>query len=170
MATEVTLGENTYSIGKLSAMQQWHVTRRLAGAIAAAIGDDKDALADLMNRPKAKSDDAPAPAAEADPAAAPAETVEKELSPEAAQVKGRLFSMVMRGVSAMSDADSEFVIITSLSAVKRRRSGGQGWDKVADGSDIMFDDLDMTDMIALTFYVMWGSLAGFFSGSKSLLG
>lgn len=64
-------------------------------------------------------------------------------------------------LSHISDADTEYVIKKCLSVVTRMQGGSHAKVTAPDGS-LMFDDMSMQDMLALTLAVIEDSLGDFF--------
>lgn len=131
---ELTLGSAEYSTRKLSAIQQFHVARRLAPLLW-ALGEG---LVQALSSGKS------------------------EISVDGVDANG-LFALknVADMVAQMSDADSEYVLNTCLSVVRRKQSGG--WANIqASGGGLMFDDIDLQTMMQLAVTVIKENLGNFF--------
>ncbi len=129
---ELELSGNNYKIGKLSAMQQLHIVRRLAPTIFALSS--------------ATSTDTPKTDFEALSALAP----------------------VADMISKMSDEDSEYVVKSCLSVVFRQNA--TGWAKIQAGNgNLMFDDIDLSAMMKLTFEVVKDNLGNFLTALPTQL-
>lgn len=77
------------------------------------------------------------------------------------------FEPAMEAIAAMSDADSEFVIGTSLSVVYRQQ--GSGWAPVqVPGAGMMFQDIDLQTMLKLVFEVGKENLGNFFDALQDM--
>lgn len=133
-STEVELGGNDYSIGRLDAFRQLHVSRRIAPlipslvpAFSALSEGGADALTDT-----AKFATALAPFAEA--------------------------------MAGMSDEAAEYVVGTCLSVVKRRQGSAWAPVWNAQGKTLMFDDIDLSTMLPLVVRVIRDNLGPFISG------
>ena len=118
-------GGHTYKIGKLDAMRQFHMVRRLAGVLG-GLGQ----------------------------AATP-----KGPQPDVSAILGPL----AKGVASLSDADSEYVLGACLGVVERKQAAG-GYAKVWSGGGLMFEDIELGTMLALTMEVLRVNLSGFFAG------
>jgi hypothetical protein len=69
---------------------------------------------------------------------------------------------VATAVAEMSQQDSEFILKTCLHVVSRWN--GQAWVRITMPSgELMFEDIDMMEMLQLTFAVLQDNLSGFFS-------
>jgi hypothetical protein len=125
-------------------MQQFHVVRRLSGVLAG--------LAGLLDLDKAKPDNATSN--EDKVAALLAGFGEKNMS--------EMLEPLIRELTNMSDDDAEYIILTCLTVVMRKQSGG-GWAKVVVDGQFMFQDMDMVIMLTLTAKVVMGNMKGFFA-------
>lgn len=127
---EVVISDKTYRVGKLNAMQQFHVARRLAPALW-ALG-------------------------------VAAQSAEKAVSLTDTDSLLAL-EPVAESISKMSDSEVDYVLQTCLSVVSRQES--KGWAKVqASNGGLMFEDIDMSTMMQLTFTVIRENLGNFFPG------
>ncbi|KVD52061.1 phage tail assembly chaperone [Burkholderia ubonensis] len=169
MATEIQFNGVRYAIGKLSAMQQFHVSRRIAPIIPPMIPVLLQFYAELeqadVARAQARANAALAALAEG---GAPGEEV-------AAPDKSRdLLSLVdavapvlqpfADALAALKDDDAEYVFGTCLSVVERWQ--GAGWAKVwsAAHKTSMFDDIGIDVMLPLVVRVVVANLGPFISG------
>ena len=129
---EINGGE--YKIGKLSAFQQFHVSRKIAPILPTLIP--------IFLR-MAKT---------------PGGGLEK--LPDLADV----LTPFAEGIAQMSNEDSEFVLSTCLGAVKRlhQKDYTPVWSDR--GNVCLFDDMDLSVMIRLTIEVIKDSLQPFIRG------
>lgn len=147
MARELELAGQTYNIGTLDTMKQFHVARRLGPAIWAllisALGSVRQVapeggdttIKDVFN----KLNDA-------------------QFKNVFAGAIGPLVGIL----SSMDDETSEFVIKTCLGVVTRQQ--GQGWAPVqSKEGHFMFSDIDMTVMMQLVFATIRENLQNFTS-------
>lgn len=130
---EFELSGNTYQINKLSAMEQFHVSRRIAPIIPTLIPI-------FVKLAKGEG-----------------------LSGDLAGL-GVALEAFADGISKMSDEQSEFVLSTCLSAV--RRQTGDSWSPVwnKQRNVCMFSDIDLSVMINLAIRVIKDSLQPFIRG------
>jgi len=130
-SVEFEVAGQRYTAGRLNAITQFHVTRRLGPALVVAGVTFKM----MMEGMKASLDDWVAVA-----------------------------GPIMEVVSRMSDEDVDYVIFTCLSVVRRRE--GDRWAPLlaGDGKTLMYQDLDMAEMLRLTVEVLRGNLANFAKG------
>ncbi|VWC81381.1 putative bacteriophage protein [Burkholderia contaminans] len=172
MTTEIQLNGVRYAIGKLSAMQQFHVSRRIAPIIPPMIPVLMKFYAELEQadvvREQARTNAALAALAEgvgAEAAEAPA--------PESDRSRD-LLSMVEAiapvlqpfadALAGLKDEDAEYVFGTCLSVVERWQ--GPGWAKVWSlaHKTSMFDDIGIDVMLPLVVRVVVANLGPFISG------
>lgn len=136
MSEPITVSGHKYKIGRLPAMQQFHVMRRLSGILAALV------------------------------AAAPKSSVPGKIDPTAFFENAEkedvilLLEAVIAELSGMDDAVAEYVIHTCLSCVERK--SGPGWARVVADDALMFEDLTMAAMLTLTGRVIKDHFSGFF--------
>lgn len=134
MATEVMIADQLYSIRKMSAMQQFHVSRRIAPIIPLLM----PVLTRFLQQGKPAGDDL--------------EMIAAALQPLA------------DGLAAMSDAESEYVIATCLEVVQRKQPTGWASIWSASAKRPMFDDIDLGVMLQLVVRVIMDNLGPFISG------
>jgi hypothetical protein len=125
---------NTYQFGKLSAMEQFHVMRRLA-SVSSGLGEG---VMRLKNSGGAV-----------------------ELLKDGSKAMG-VVAPLLEAIGRMSNEDSEYVINTCLKVVRRQQ--GPAWSQVqASPGVLMFPDIGMTAMVALVWRTLEFNLGGFFS-------
>jgi hypothetical protein len=125
---QLTINDQIYAIGKIDAVKQFHVARRLAPALVALGG----AAIVVLKQGGALTD-----------AAAVA-----SIGP------------LVEVIAGMSDDDSEYVLRACLAVVSRR--SGDGWAPVQNAQGgLMFQDVDMSVMLRLTFAVIKDNLGNF---------
>jgi hypothetical protein len=133
---EITLAGNVYRIGKIDALTQFHVTRRLAPVLASlGVG-----VTTLLQSGEEVGD-----------------TLEAFLP---------VMGPVSEVLAAMSNEDVNYVIFACLSAVQRAQAGGKYAPVTTATNQIMFQDIDMVVMVRLTVEVMRINLAPFFEGLR----
>ncbi|WP_338157083.1 phage tail assembly chaperone [Burkholderia multivorans] len=181
MATEIELNGTRYAIGKLSAMQQFHVSRRIAPIIPPMIPVLMKFYAELeqadVARDQARANAALAALAvgveggegaaadDAPVAAAPAP--ERDRSRELLSLVDAIAPVLQPFADALAglkDEDAEYVFGTCLSVVERWQ--GAGWAKVWNitHKTAMFDDIGIDVMLPLVVRVVVANLGSFISG------
>ncbi|HEJ2444113.1 phage tail assembly chaperone [Burkholderia multivorans] len=145
MATEIELNGTRYAIGKLSAMQQFHVSRRIAPIIPPMIPV-------LLQFYDEMDKTAVTPADEKQDVLTLVNSIAPVLQPFADALAG------------LKDEDAEYVFGTCLSVVERWQ--GAGWAKVwnAVHKTSMFDDIGIDVMLPLVVRVVVANLGSFISG------
>lgn len=135
MSIEFELEGQQYRCHKLTAMQQFHVSRKIAPLIPAAIGP---ALAISKMQGGFEQN---------------LEAIVGQLQPFA------------DGIATLPDADAEFVLSTCLSAVRRAQGDKFMPVWSAQHQTTMFDDIDLGVMVRLTLRVIIESLGPFIKGA-----
>ncbi|OZI36769.1 hypothetical protein CEG14_15575 [Bordetella genomosp. 1] len=141
MMNEIELSGNRYSIGKLSAKQQFHLSRRIAPIIPPLIPVYQRLArsgASLAEDGQALSDDGSA--------------LSEVLQP------------FMDGIAAISDADGDQIIDLCLSVVQRRQESG--WANVWNPQHgvCLFQDMDLGVVLPLVLRVITHNLGPFMAG------
>ena len=128
---EFEVAGHKYRAGRLDAMTQFHVTRRLGPALVVA-GVTFKMMQEGMRT-----------------------TLEDWVA---------VAGPIMEVVSKMSDTDVDYIIFRCLAVVQRR--DGDRWAPVLtqDRDALMYQDLDMAEMLRLTVEVLRGNLANFAKG------
>lgn len=70
-------------------------------------------------------------------------------------------------LSGMSDEDVDYVLDICLGVCQRVQPNGQGAPVIARGGGLMFEDIDMGQMIQLAVKVIQENLGGFFPGAAA---
>lgn len=70
-------------------------------------------------------------------------------------------------LSGMSDEDVDYVIDVCLGVCQRLQPNGQGAPVIARGGGLMFEDIDMGQMVQLAVKVIQQNLSGFFPGAAA---
>lgn len=141
--TEFEIKGITYRIGKMSVFQQFHLERKVAPLVPKLLPIF------LKLQGAAQS-------------AAEGETSNPLTSDLAGTVD--MLSPFMEAIASMDDAQAEFILGTSLSVVSRKQ--GDTWSPIwsARGNVSMFDDIDMNDMLKMTYRVILEALGPFIKG------
>ncbi|MCM2571480.1 hypothetical protein NAT65_10350 [Achromobacter xylosoxidans] len=134
MAQELDLNGHRYSIGKLSAKQQFHVSRRIAPIVPTLI----PVFVRLAAGERGITED---PGGMAD-----------------------VLQPLADGLAAMKDEDADYVLDTCMQAVQRRQEHGWTAIWSAGQRVPMFQDIDLSVMLPLALRVIVGSLGPFIQG------
>ncbi|WP_186211637.1 phage tail assembly chaperone [Burkholderia gladioli] len=168
MATEIELGGQRYQIGRMSAMQQFHVSRRIAPLIPPMVPALLKLYAELE-----RSQDATATAAVA-AIAGGAPAAEALTAARDAASKRDVVSMVESiapvlqpfadALATLKDEDADYVFGACLSVVERKHMNG--WAKVwsVQHRTALFDDLAIEVMLPLVVRVIVTNLGNFIGG------
>jgi hypothetical protein len=135
--TEIAIGENVFRIGKLNAIQQLHVSRKIAPVLPKIL-----------------------------PAMVASKALMASITEENPDIEGlsSMLSPVAEALASMPDADVEYVFNECLSAVQMQQGNAfvSIWNK--DTQRSQFDFIDFFLMIRLVVHTIWGSLSGFTRG------
>lgn len=134
MATEIEVGGQRYQLGRMSAMQQFHVSRRIATVLPPLIRTYLDL---------STSD----------------EPLTKNLKLLATSIEP-----VMEALSHLKDEEAEYVVGACLAVVERQHMNGWARVWSAQHRTAMFDDIDMGTMLTLTGHVIVENLGPFIQG------
>jgi hypothetical protein len=134
---EFTIGSQKFKLNRINAMIQFHIVRRIGPL-----------LADLMSTM--------------------AQISKKNVDALSEDEKLQEFSLiaepVMRGLSRLSDQDSEYVLYRLLAAVEIHQPQFNVWSVVAKAdTGILFQDLEMPVLLQLAGRSLMYNLKGFFS-------
>jgi len=66
-------------------------------------------------------------------------------------------------LAAMDDATADYVIFGLLKVVTREQGQGLGWAPVAVNQQLMFQDIDMAQMLTLATRALMANLGSFFA-------
>lgn len=136
---EFEVAGTAYKSRKMDAFQQFHIARKLTPAVAPFM----HSLAPLL--------------AISSGAVQPADMVDA-LMP------------LMQAIAAMPTEDCDFVIHSCLAVVDRQQPGGLGWAPLfnREAKRMMFDDIDMPQMMAITARVIQDNVASFSNALRSV--
>ncbi|WP_175908343.1 phage tail assembly chaperone [Burkholderia sp. BCC1640] len=171
MTTEIKLNGVRYAIGKLNAMQQFHVSRRIAPIIPPMIPVLMKFYAELeqadVAREQARANAALAALAEGKEPSEGADVPAADKSLELMSMVDAIAPVLQPFADALAglkDEDAEYVFGTCLSIVERWQ--GANWAKVWNTAHktAMFDDIGIDVMLPLVVRVVVANLGPFISG------
>lgn len=136
MDATVEIGGKKYKLNKINAMIQFHIVRRVGPLVADSFG--------VMGK-IAKTKTAGL-------------SQEKQLEQFA-----KMAEPIMKGLSKLSDEDSEYVLYRLLAAVEIHQPEHNIWARVASSDSGMQFDLDLPVMMQLAVKSFMFNLKGFFS-------
>jgi hypothetical protein len=147
---QFTVGAHNYSVGKLSAFDQFHVARKLGTVLLwignATLGDDEMPKPGEAEKPKPK--------------------------PKTPEQEARNFAQSICAMAApLSRDDAEMAISLCLSVVSRNLGEGKGFAPVRQNGNMMYSDIELPQMLELVWHVLKENrLHDFFSASPSAAG
>lgn len=132
------IGARKYKVSKIDAFKQFHIARRL-GPI---MGD----IIPVAQKLQAKFG-----------ALKPDEMKEDQLEAVAA-----IAQPVLVGFSRLSDDDANKILLGLCSAVEMQQTQAGGWAKVSTESQLMFQDLELPELMQIAGRAFMFNIAGFF--------
>ncbi len=139
---DFSIGDRQFKLNKLDAFKQFHIVRRL-GPI----------LGDII------------PMARKLKGVGSAENMSEE---EKFDAFAELAAPVMNGISKLSDADANLVLLGLCSAVEVRQAQSNNWARVAVGENLMMGDLELPVLLQVAGRAFAYNLAGFFASAPQV--
>lgn len=138
--SEFTCGQHTYSAGQLDARAQFHIVRRLAPVLKG--------LAPII-----------------------AKVAKGEVDPKNINPQEGLDAIpeIANVLASMDDITADYVIFGLLTIVKRKQENGLGWAPITSGTNLMFMDITMPQMLTLAGRALAANLGDFFGVLNSAL-
>lgn len=134
------IGSKKFKLNKLNALKQFHIARRVTPILADLLPYLKDFKLAL--------------------------TVTSES--EKLEQFAKIATPFMNGISKLSNADSELVLIGLLSCVEVQQSSGN-WARIANDEMIMIQDLDLPVLLQAAGRGFIYNMKGFFDGLPAQL-
>jgi hypothetical protein len=144
--TIVEVNGRRYQVGRLPALTQLHVARKLMPCIA---GLSKLAPKIQGMLPGSATED-------------------KATDAMAEEVIGEVVGSVGAALSSMSDEDVEYIVKTCLKVCYAEQAGTGGWAPMANSQGLIMDaNLELPDLLRVTMEVVKENLGGFFRGGPA---
>lgn len=137
MAEQITVGEHEYSIGKMNAIKQFHLARRLAPAIAA--------ISTVYVKPGSAGDSGGTDGTDF-----------------FAAIAGPLSS----ALANMSDEEVESIIFPCLAVVQRKEGIAWTAVKAKGQNVLMYEDINAGQLLEIVMAVIKENLGSFFPGAQ----
>lgn len=129
------IGNKKFKLSKIDAFKQFHIVRRV-GPILADLLPSMKGMQTLKNVDSMSDDE------------------------KLTQIS-KLAGPIMEGLSKLSDADADLVLIGLLSSVEIQQSAGN-WAKIASSGIMMIQDLELPVMMQIAGRAFMYNLSGFF--------
>lgn len=129
------IGQKKFKLGKIDAFKQFHIVRRIGPILSELLPALKD-----VGKLKA---------------------TENLSEDEKLSQIATFATPVMQGLSKLSDADADFVLMGLLSSVETQQSAGN-WAFVAKSGMVMIQDLELPILLQLAGRAFMYNLSGFF--------
>lgn len=130
------VGGKEFKLSKLDAFKQFHIVRRL-GPVLGEIVPVAQKIGSMRNDGGSE---------------------EEKLS-QAAEIA----KPIMDGISKLSDADANFVLLGLLEAVEMKQQPAGNWARIARGGNLMIQTLELPEMLQVAGRAFSYNLSGFFS-------
>lgn len=131
-----SIGERNFKLSKMNAMKQYHVVRRIAPILS-------EMLPAMQGMAKADFN-----------------TMSED---DKLDATAKIAEPIMRGLSKLSDKDSEMVLFSLLACAEIQQSSGN-WAKICNGEILMFQDLELPILLQIAGRAFMFNMAGFFAG------
>jgi len=141
MERNFTYGGREFQLGKIDAFKQFHIVRRVAPILA-------DLLPALQSSSKFKD----------------LKSVDSLPESDQLDMIAKVAGPVMNGLSKLSDTDAELVLYGLLGSVEMKQTTGN-WAKVASGSMLMMQDLELAALLQIAGRAFVFNLSSFFAAS-----
>lgn len=142
--TEVTIDGIQYRIGALSALEQFHILRRLAPLLAHV--RTMTATLDVVRRVKAMQ----------------AEGQESAQEEQTAETFAAILAPIMETAATMPQENVDYIILRCLQVCQREVGDRWGPLVAADGLSFMYADMTMSTMLALVKETVTHNMGNFF--------
>lgn len=151
---EFEINQHRYKTTKLNVMTQWAIARRVAPVVVKVMTPELlKSLKTFFDKSKTVD----------------GQTGNSVLNgDDLLSLASEMFTPFVDAISQMSDEDSEFVINACLATVYRSNNGG--WSCVKpNGSGMMFEDIDMLEMMQIVIRTIIDTVGNFSLASLSSL-
>lgn len=133
-----------YKASKVDAVKQFHLARRLSPFL--------EAIIPLVAKVKAG-----------------ALSVEDNESTFDALIEG--YAPFAKMMADMPDEQADYILFGLLACVKQKQSNGLGWANVTSGNALMFQNINVVQMMKMAYHALVENLADFFpQGAATLSG
>lgn len=134
MDKDFSVGKRQFKLGKINALKQFHIVRRMA-PILAELAPNLKGMAKLNTADEDQMDAA-----------------------------AKFLAPIMTGISKLSDKDSEIVLFGLLESVEmKQEEHGGNWARVARDGQLLFEDLDLGLLMQVAGRAFMYNLSGFFA-------
>lgn len=138
MSVSFDIGEKKFKLGKMDAMKQYHVARRLAPFIAELL----PSLNKLKNQDASLS--------------------EEQKFAEISKALGPVADVL----SKMTDSDSEYVLLRLLATVEVHQPQFNSWAKVAAETGIMMQDIELPILLQVAGRALMHNIGSFLASQR----
>lgn len=134
---EFQIGELSFKLRKIDAIKQFQIARRVAPLLSEIV-----------------------------PVMAKLSKAEKNMDSLSEEQKLEQFTLiaqpVLKGISNLSDEDSDKLLYGLLSAVEMQQKSSGNWAMISNGNQLMFQDLDLAVLLQAAGRAFMYNMSGFF--------
>lgn len=130
------IGPLKFKLNKIDAFKQFHIVRRLAPILG-----DMIPIAQKLHQLKKEN------------------LSEEQMFAQIAELSTPIFN----GISKLSDADADKVLLGLCSAVEMQQTAQGGWARVSNGEILMFQNLELPQLMQIAGRAFAYNMAGFFA-------
>lgn len=134
MDKDFSIGQRQFKLGKINALKQFHIVRRIA-PILAELAPNLKGMAKLS-------------------------TTNSEDQMEAA---AQFLAPIMVGISKLSDKDSELVLFGLLESIEMKQDEHGNWAKIARDGQLLFENIDLGVLMQAAGRAFMYNLSSFFA-------
>lgn len=151
---EFRIGDINYRTQPMGAFKQWHIMRRIGAALTGDIIEVANRMIELRRKAALSGSDN--------------WLIELMGATDVIEMIP-VIEPLIRSLGRMTDEDSNYVILSCMSVVSRQVPGGNAWAPLvaSDGVSLMYQDIQMPDMIKIVGYVLRDNMQSFFGGLLS---
>jgi len=136
VSNEFSIGERKFKVNKIDAFKQFHIVRRI-GPILAEFVKSAGGITNVK--------------------------VDDLKDNEKLEQFAKIAEPIMKGLSSLSDADADYVLMNLLAGVEVHQPQFNMWAKVSNGTVIAMQDIDLPVLLQCAGRSLMFNLSGFFT-------
>lgn len=137
-SNEFTIGGRKFKLGKIDAFRQFHIVRRI-GPLLAEFFPGLAAMAKSQGKSASMTEE------------------------EKLEEFGKVLQPVMDGLSKLSDADADYVLLRLLGAVEVHQPEFGSWAKIATDQGVVMQNLELPILLQCAGRALMFNMSGFFA-------
>lgn len=170
---EIEVNQVRYRTGRLNAFQQGHIARKLI-PVMSGLGETLSQVA--KQAPQLMQPDVGAEEGQQGDTGEGGLSLEEAATTGSDEEDGEFLTKLWASIGPISHAlrdmpDQDFEYVCKLALRTCMRYNGSTWAKVTDSTgNLMFDDINLMEMLQLVFYTLKDNLENFTQGLQQLVG